>query len=503
MEEVAGDIFGGSVTIFNSDKVSDFTVHLRWLSLITILLSLDPLFAQDEIAAKRNSLPQFDICLSYLSSYGAKREAINQYQQSCVDALDSCGAENSPDFNACVAGVTNKYNEIGKSIGQSNPATTADGGESSAGPAGSCKDLTANAKSFCSNPVDAMSDGEFGGQNTQIVTSLMMGMTTAYRGANGGTAAICNLMKNAGGGMAALNGGLAARCTSLISDCEDRCNLEIKQYSGNSMYAAELKEAQKNLSICKSQSRKASEMAVSSSMSLMAGLQGKLCEDASKTNDELFSNSPPPDFDPTVPNCQTDQSNPLCRGVGGGPGGPGFPSPSGSGSGSGAFGDGGNQFSNIGDSDGFDQGENTGDGASSQAKNSGVPNGGGGMPGGGGGGDFGGGDEKGGRAAGAGYNANVLQGERGGGGYSGAGAGGGGGGWSGYGQGGDDEGKEKKSGFDLSKYLPGQKNAPTRGPAGMNRASNEIGAVHEDIFKKVSDRVKVVCLTKRLKDCDR
>lgn len=421
--------------------------------------------------------------------------------QQCVDLLARCERENqgnAGDLTNCRFGVYKIFDSNGSSTAAKEKVNGT----------GNCAEDTDAAKKFCSNPVDAMSNGAMGGQNTQMVAQLTLGMATAYQGAQGGTAAICELMKNTGGGMAALNGGLAARCTSLISDCEKSCEYEIEQYSpgtalaGTAGAADKLRIAKANLSICTAQERRAAEMAASSSMSLMAGLQGKLCEDASKTNDALFSNLTPPNFDPSVPNCQADPSNPLCRGLGGGPGGPGFPTPSSSGSG-GAFGDGANQFSNIGDSDTFDQGEDSGTGAGSQAKNSGVPNGGGGMPGGGGDGAFGGGDEKGGRAQGAGYNANVLQGERGGGGYSGAAGGSGGGGWSGYGQNGDGEHKDKKSGFDLSKYLPGQKNAPTRGPAGLNRASNEIGAVHEDIFKKVSDRVKVVCLTKRLKDCDR
>jgi hypothetical protein len=126
--------------------------------------------------------------------------------------------------------------------------------------------------------------------------------------------------------------------------------------------------------------------------------------------------------------------------------------------------------------------------------------GGGGLPapvGGGGGGAMGSG---GGSSSGDG---NILKGLSSGNGYSPAAfrAGGGGGGFSGYGSG-RAPASEKVDKINLRDFLPGGKNAPKRGLAGLSGGNPEIGPVTDDIFKRISNRYYALCLQDRLFDCE-
>lgn len=136
----------------------------------------------------------------------------------------------------------------------------------------------------------------------------------------------------------------------------------------------------------------------------------------------------------------------------------------------------------------------------------GIPNGGGGMPGGGGGGPATLGSSGGGGGAGnAGSKADILHGERGGGGYSALAesmnmqSGGGGGGYT-YGPNGDSgSGYEN---MDLKQYLPGGKQDPNRRLAGIGGNSrNEIMSREVNIWNRISDRIRTRCLQGLLRDC--
>ena len=87
--------------------------------------------------------------------------------------------------------------------------------------------------------------------------------------------------------------------------------------------------------------------------------------------------------------------------------------------------------------------------------------------------------------------ADILNGERGGGGAGGAGAGGG---FSSY-----------SGGESLSAYLPGGSKDPKRKLASLASATAnshpDISSVHENIFHLISKRFQILCKLKELKDC--
>lgn len=99
---------------------------------------------------------------------------------------------------------------------------------------------------------------------------------------------------------------------------------------------------------------------------------------------------------------------------------------------------------------------------------------------------------------GPGYNTAVLQGERG---VSGIGGLGGSmavdtsGGFSGYGNG------KSGPGLDLKNYLPGRQFYAGRKVAGVGSANPDINPRTTDLFKRISDRFKVICSLNRLVDC--
>lgn len=141
----------------------------------------------------------------------------------------------------------------------------------------------------------------------------------------------------------------------------------------------------------------------------------------------------------------------------------------------------------------------------------GVPNGGGGMPGGGGGGaaSLGGGAGPGGGAAG-GSKTDVLHGMSSGGGGMGAMAAGmnmkngeSGGGYT-YGQGSNYGAGGDEAGLDLSQFLPGGKQDPTRklaGIAGGGPGNFQIQSKDVNIFMRISERIKARCSQGLLRDC--
>lgn len=63
-------------------------------------------------------------------------------------------------------------------------------------------------------------------------------------------------------------------------------------------------------------------------------------------------------------------------------------------------------------------------------------------------------------------------------------------------------GKEGGKPFNPKDYLPGGRLDPKRRLAGLGAANGEIGAVHGDIFKNITNRFYQVCLRDALMDCD-
>ncbi len=101
------------------------------------------------------------------------------------------------------------------------------------------------------------------------------------------------------------------------------------------------------------------------------------------------------------------------------------------------------------------------------------------------------------------YHTDILNGERGGGGYSNP-VGGtldvdSSNAFKGYGT----PGGPSSAGLDLKRYLPGNdRYAGRRQVAGVGTANPDINTFTTDIFKRISDRFKVICSMNRLVDCN-
>lgn len=459
------------------------------------------------------------VCTSYFQSAMDKRQALDRCTSTAVSCVTEQHDKNrTVDMGYCVSRGKMAGDEVVASQRQNQnnqSGTNQTNASSSAKPPAdprlaACLQTTENAKNFCKDPLKYSSDGEINvgsRDNAVMATNLMMvgGMVgTSNKG-------ICEFMKKGGVGITGLNATFAARCNSFISDCETACE-EGRRPTGDGNDSRRAEFADAKLRSCRAQRDRAAEMTGSAMQSFYASQAGKLCADALE-KPKITGAGPPPEFAPGGTNCVTDPSNPLCAGgnnYAGGGSGAGFSDGTGGNGGRGNASDGGagsgggaNGFNVDGVEGAIGQVGPRGSGSGTENKNGGVPNGGGGMVGGGGSGGGAAGDERAGRGGGgSGVNANVLQGERGGGGYSVSPGGGfaSSGGWSGYGNG--SESTQKGSGFDLSKFLPGQNHVPMRGPAGLNRAGVEVAPMHEDIFQKISDRVRVVCKTNRLRDCN-
>jgi hypothetical protein len=409
-------------------------------------------------------------------------EEPNQAPEACM--LLQCRAAypgDDLDVGNCVKDAEAKF------VADSNPPSEI----STAAATNTCGDSLALAKKTCSNPIDAMMNDDSKGSNAAILSGAMQMFTGSASG--GLEACTKNVLANVGN--AGLNAGFGVKCKTMIEDCETACSDTTST------------EAKKNKSQCTGLGiyvkKYAADTAAYGQNSQAASAICEQMAQAAQASQNMFGRVDLP--------AGMDCTNPInalaCAGglpgvVPGGQGG-GYGSPGGSaaadGSGKGGLGD-ANGFNVLG-LDGATPGKTTGGAAPAENKNAGVANGGGQMlnsNGGGGGGQNGNDrDRSGGQPAGR--SADVLQGERGGGGYSQAGGFNPGGGWGGYGaQGGSGS---SKSAFDLSKFLPGQKNAHIRGPAGLRRPSAEVAPMYDDIFKKISDRVQVVCRTNRLMDC--
>lgn len=452
-------------------------------------------------AAKRECLAQMTLAPADLRaqlSADLVDQCVDQARNCMVMTDDKVTAEVGP--NACVgsaaddlsqkvmAAVREKQNEQRKS-GEDNGTVTQD----------QCEKAKVEAIKFCDDPIKANTDLDIDSQTAGLATQvLMMGGQAAAMAGGKGMSGICSMMKNAGMGFTGINGTLMARCNSKISDCTTVCT-NAKKNPDNASIKATLDVA---INVCRGKKEKAAAMGGSAAQSFYAAQMGRLCENAASQEIKPYGG---PAFNPIAgtTDCTNpaNAANPLCAPGGGivGGVGAGFDT---TGGGKNAMNGADGSDLNVADLDGFAQKGLTGNGAAGgEAKNPGVPGGGGSMLGGDSAGSGGGDDDKG-RGQAAGGNANVLQGERGGGGYSAAaGSPASGGGWSGYGSGAAGD-TEKRSDFDLKKYLPGEKNGPLRGPAGLGRATAEIAPMYEDIFKKITDRVQVVCKTNRLMDCN-
>lgn len=417
-----------------------------------------------------------------------------------------------------------------------------------------CESSQTAARICCTDPIQCVSgvSGPTAGTIT-AVGSIALGAlaATSMAGAQGGDpngiAKNCQLMKTLGMGGAAANTALGAKCFADKGTCESRCeevrnkyrrvladcdNLETvwRQNNGQgqrcpttwtSDYRSVIATATGRRDACTGYNANIAAMGNQATQSALASKFAEQCENAATAQSTGFPdidqqpvfngdcNDPVNASNPICIKCRGSaaQYDPLCRGLNGGRDVSGV-------------GTGGSGFSqadygtrkvdgsdlNVPTVDGQKQGPVFGDPASQRAQANAIPQNGGGFSGGSGGGGmpFGGGQGGGGGGGEPGYDTDILKGVGGGGGYSVSSvpvdSRGGYAGPSGGRLGNGEANPFDK--FNLKKYLPGGERDPrARGLAGLQTGKTEIGKPHEDIFQRVTDRVKVLCRMKRLYDC--
>ncbi|MCB9084575.1 MAG: hypothetical protein H6624_09525 [Bdellovibrionaceae bacterium] len=415
-----------------------------------------------------------------------------------------------------------------------------------------CEDSQNKARICCNDPIQCVSglSGPSAG-SVAAVGSLAMGALGVYAmSGNGndpdGIAKNCELMKKLGMGGAVANTALGAKCFTEKGSCEDRCGKVENKYkqvlrdcdqldtvwranngqgqrcpaSWKGNYQSVLATANGRRERCTSYNANVAAMGQQAVQSAAASKFAEMCEKAATAQNTGFPdidqqpvfngdcNDPVNASNPICVKCRgpAAQYDPLCRGLNGGQQ---VNRGSGSGFSQADFGtrkvDGSDL--NVPTVDAQKQNAVFGDGMGSAARANAVPQNGGGFTGGSGGGGGGfpfGGDGGQGGGQGGGYDTDILKGVGGGGGYSVSGvpvdSRGGYRGPSSLGGGKRDANPFNK--FNLKKYLPGgEKDPKRRGLAGLNTGKSEIGQPHEDIFQRVSNRVKVLCKMKRLYDC--
>jgi len=344
-----------------------------------------------------------------------------------------------------------------------------------------CKKASEAAIQACQAPLASAT-----GMSTENAEAVGAGATIlAQIGpmlSGGSTQQLCEAVRMVGAASALTNGGFGGNCKIKITECSTKCsNPENEEWRVTYNYF---------LKQCEKKGVEFTAMMQQMGQGALTAKVASACANASSSKVNM----------PNIGSMQVDcsnpsnASNPYCVN-------PtlNFQAPTTgyaeSGTGAGVTAE---DFMGLGDGD-PSQLEVTGGAPIGKAAANAVPGGGSSGPLGSQNGLNGGGDEKGG-GQGSGYNTDVLNGERGGGGYSSAG-GSGGGGWSGYGTGSGNT-NTKGSGFDLRQFLPGQNKGAVRGVAALGRAPADIGPMHGDIFQKITDRVKVICSKKVIMGCN-
>lgn len=414
-----------------------------------------------------------------------------------------------------------------------------------------CKLKLRETATCCGNPMSCLTGDGSGGQHSGVLMALQVaaGSATAMASISGA----CGTLGTISTGMAAINAALAFKCTSKINQCNAACG-NVKQNAqsllsrcqsgncadeaairdqctadGNSNinacvragqrtasqeYATRLRNVAQEADECDTWGGKAVEQQSQAVASMYAAKVAGLCKQASNTNPN-GNNTAGNSFNV---NCSdpTNAANPICQNqcnranalndpvcaqlLGQGTPGFGLAKP-----GEGLLANGSSPSGN-GSIDEFEDQQAFMDpnvGANANKANVGSA-GGGGIPGGGGG--TGGGMDGGVAGAGGGaggLDTDVLQGVKSGSGYTQPfvrSSVGGGGGYSSPtgGRGVASNGKP----FNPRDFLPGGKMDPKRKLAGLAATTPQIGAVHGDIFKNISNRFFQVCTRDALYDCE-
>ena len=334
-----------------------------------------------------------------------------------------------------------------------------------------------------------------------------------------GIAGLCSMLGALGGAGAGVNSGSAKVCEETRGTCTTDCAKRAEKWISKRDACVEsnctnvnvitemVGKLEASISTCAGLSANVEAMQSQTKQTGGAGEMGQFCSQIASMMPEkeqaqlaaveqvvVDCNDPAQALNPLCIDCKADPTNVACG------------KPTQSNGGLAGFSEG----SGVGVSD-----FNTGDGMDGlnqdpqfgafqpQANRSGTVQGGGGggiMGGGNDGGGFG--DEKP-QQGGGGYETDILGGERGGGYSASVGAMGveSGSGFSGYGSGYSADEDLPYEGMDLKKFLPGGDMDPSRRLAGALVNSGQINDKNANIFERISQRMKAVCGTNRLKDC--
>lgn len=385
-----------------------------------------------------------------------------------------------------------------------------------------CENTKKQAELCCGNPVSCA-----GGLSPQAKQQMMQllavggaaAMSMMSSGSGGmskeGIAGICGALSALGGAGANVNQGTAKICDDERGRCSSTCSSLAGKWEQKKSQCGEdcadkqiiddaLAELQSRQQTCDGLQANSQAMQQQAQQTGGAGGIGEICSmlagmmpssEEKQAQTVIDCNQPANYANPLCIDCKLDPENPQCgKPAEDGKSNLGYASTSDLSEASfdtGMMNDGLNQGPKFG---GYAPGENR----------SGTVSGQGGaiMGGGNNGGGFG--SEPQGNSEAEGYNTDILAGERGGGGYSVA-AGGvdSSGGFSGYGSGGGGTPEEEMpyAGMDLKNFLPGGAMDPSRRIAGALVNAGQINGKSEDIFQRITMRIKAVCLTNRLKDC--
>ena len=387
-----------------------------------------------------------------------------------------------------------------------------------------CKTDYESAATCCNNPMKCLTGSQMAQDGMNLATGVGMAFGSASmmnaQGTNnpGQMQAICNAMKLASMGTAGANVGLGAVCSNAHNKCEDICGQKIQEWENainqyspavQSRIRYGINEMNNRKVQCGGLAQRAAMLVQQGASTGLAASMFDQCKQLTAQSNSGFENmnmnrgvncaDPAYVNSPYCVNCATNPTSSYCQTM----------APSGAAPTVGTISTrsvstkGGEQFNVDTVGDGNRQ-LSAGGGDVQAAKAQSVPNNsGGGIPG---GNNMGGGADPGSRNQGPGAkpSADILQGERSGGGYSGGSFGGGGdGGFTGYGSGGGGSSfANSLKGFDLKKYLPGNEKDPAaRKIAAVGDPSKVINGKHGNIFSDLTRRMILICAQDRLMDC--
>lgn len=387
-----------------------------------------------------------------------------------------------------------------------------------------CKKDYESASKCCMSPMKCITDS----QTAADGFALAAGLGTAFGSASmmnasatnnpGQMQAICNAMKLASLGTAGANVGLGAVCSNAHNKCEDICGAKLQewearksQYPGQStIINRTIAELSNRKMQCGGLAKQAQMLVTQGASTGLAASMFDQCKQLTAQSNSGFENmnmnrnvncaDPAYANSPYCANCAANPANPYCQSMA-----PSAPVGTVGTISTRSVNPGGSQQFNVDTVGDGSRQLSAGGGDTQAAKAQSVPNNsGGGIPGGAGGNLQGGPDGRN-QGPGAKPSADILQGERSGGGYSGGSFGGDGGGFAGYGSGGGGNSfSNSLKGFDLKKYLPGNEKDPAaRKLAAVGDPSKVINGKHGNIFADLTRRIILICAQDRLMDCDR